>query len=809
MTAVSKPASGELLSRLNATIKTPSLETARNLEEALQAAGFRPVIFGRHNQRASIEANAESDRGVAERLANAFDGSLTAARIAMGQKSERSLTPRNAAQRYFCSDPTKSEWHPQPEKLEPIHLPIVQFWEEDQGAKQRYRKFNPGDGLATVLVRDSGVGLGREEMARTILTLNSDAKLRTFEAIGQFGHGGSSSLFFCESALVMTRPRFDAEGDDVFWTLIYPEKDTDDSKQDLVRMWFADAAGLPLVVRQADLIDPTAFPGTSVWHFGYHRGGWIKKIAGPSQSNPWGRLGRLFFSYPLPFEVHGDLARTDEGRYRTITSPFHRLLKEKAKGKVTYFMPEKREKLMVDGTEYGEFSVVAFVVPEPKDVTNYLESAHPIVLTLNGQNHGEMTGTWLVRANLPELSTSMIVEVRLDGVEQEALSHIITNSRENPKNTIFTAALKERLVALLWDDDGLKQIERRRAEEKANNSNREFNKTLSDFLKRILSDAAGKASPSGGEGWAGTRTGSTTPLPEIPASDPPTALDFISTKPLRVPEGTTRLAKFKSDARPPKYSFAGDNPRLFVSFEPTGEAGKRIAIIGQAEINDRGYGSVSLHCGEDASNPIQESIGAGTLRLKLQSTTGNELMASVEVHLAPKPDRKEKTQMPEVEVNIVFCAPGGDPDGSLSAVLGENVMPLGAFLNKYKTSLPTLAEQDYTYWGEKYDKEGVSVLNVEINVANPSIIKLMNDCANVQERTLTKQRYCEDVVLDCYQHCFRLDAVPDEVWDATQDQENEGRKASEMYLNHDKAVRFAAKERGRIRRAKAADRVEV
>jgi hypothetical protein len=185
------------------------------------------------------------------------------------------------------------------------------------------------------------------------------------------------------------------------------------------------------------------------------------------------------------------------------------------------------------------------------------------------------------------------------------------------------------------------------------------------------------------------------------------------------------------------------------------------------------------------------------------------LIASAEVQLAPKPERKEKAQMPEVEVNIVFCAPGGDPDGSLSAVLGENVEPLGAFLNKYKTALPTLAEQDYTYWGEKYDKEGMSVLAVEINVANPSIIKLMNDCANVQERTLTKQRYCEDVVLDCYQHCFRLDAVPDEVWDATQDQENEGRKASEMYLNHDKAVRFAAKERDRIRRAKAADRVEV
>src|SRR5947209_20260823 len=128
--ATLNPVSGEMLRLLNALVKAPSLETSRALEVQLQRGGFRPQVFGRYNQRASIEANAESDRGITERLANAFDASLTAARVAMEQKSERSLTPRNAAQRYFCSDPTKSDWHPQPERLESIHIPVVQFWEE-------------------------------------------------------------------------------------------------------------------------------------------------------------------------------------------------------------------------------------------------------------------------------------------------------------------------------------------------------------------------------------------------------------------------------------------------------------------------------------------------------------------------------------------------------------------------------------------------------------------------------------------------------------------------------------------------------
>ena len=54
---------------------------------------------------------------------------------------------------------------------------------------------------------------------------------------------------------------------------------------------------------------------------GKNRGGWIKRIAGPEQSNPWGRLTRLFFSYPLPFEIRGAFARTDTETGRRNIDP--------------------------------------------------------------------------------------------------------------------------------------------------------------------------------------------------------------------------------------------------------------------------------------------------------------------------------------------------------------------------------------------------------------------------------------------------------------------------------------------------------
>ena len=57
-------------------------------------------------------------------------------------------------------------------------------------------------------------------------------------------------------------------------------------------------------------------------------------------------------------------------------------------------------------------------------------------------------------------------------LDQEALGEIISNSRETPKNSIFTRSLRERVVELLKDDDALQEIEKQRQEERAKQSSR-------------------------------------------------------------------------------------------------------------------------------------------------------------------------------------------------------------------------------------------------------------------------------------------------------------------------------------------------
>jgi hypothetical protein len=179
---------------LKRLLEKPSLINARLLEQTLREGGFRKVIFGgRINQKASIEAASEGDRGAVERLTNSFDASVTAARVAVGKHiADAATTPRIAIQQLLNANTLHSEWSPADPRISWPN-PTIEFWDETD--KRRFRRIPTGSGLCAMRVSDYGLGISRSNMAGSILALNSDSKLRTFEAVGQFGHGGSAALF--------------------------------------------------------------------------------------------------------------------------------------------------------------------------------------------------------------------------------------------------------------------------------------------------------------------------------------------------------------------------------------------------------------------------------------------------------------------------------------------------------------------------------------------------------------------------------------------------------------------------------------
>ena len=516
----------------------------------------------------------------------------------------------------------------------------------------------------------------------------------------------------------------------------------------------------------------------------------------------------MLFSYPLPFEVIGELARgdTSTGR-RTVKGAYYRLQDTKNES-VEHISPEKQDTLIVGNNPFGKFSVYVIVLKDRHAVSNYLDAFNkPVIITLNGQNHGELTKQLLIDANLPELSTTTIVEIRLDELVGEALREIVSNSREQPKNTVFTRALRDRVQALIEDDEDLKQLELKRQAEKAKQSNEELNKSISRFLSNIFSNAmADPDKDDGGNAPSKSPRESrqpSTPLPLIPESEPPTILEFVREQDVYVSEGTEVSIKFGSDARPPIYKFNGQDACGSVEFVPSHVLGSRIVVLGVNEIGTKGYGSINLLCREDPSKPVQERSLVGTLKVSIMASDGTELKDSINIGIKLKPEKSKNKRHPSIRTKIILCVPPGEDKSSIAALVGVAVSEVGDFgdhLAEYQNALKTSAE-DSAYWSVGSSPGGISELRIEINLAHPQLKNLFQTCSNMKDKTEARERLLRDIALDSYQHVFKLDGLPTGVHEAVTGDVPPEKRASEICLNFEKAIRIAMQEREKTRSA--------
>jgi hypothetical protein len=182
----------------------------------------------------------------------------------------------------------------------------------------------------------------------------------------------------------------------------------------------------------------------------------------------------------------------------------------------------------------------------------------------------------------------------------------------------------------------------------------------------------------------------------------------------------------------------------------------------------------------------------GRLEIKLQTTDGRTLTSTVEIGVSPKPKERERKRRQSVRPKITFCAPqGADCDYLASLFIEDKIATFSAYLEKYRDAL-SVDEKECAYWGESTDRDGESWLIIEVNAAHPRFVAMMKGCATTEERVALKEKIVEDIALDCYQHTFRLDGVPEIVHDQVLTQpDNEGR-AAEICLNFDKAIRMAS-----------------
>ena len=115
------------------------------------------------------------------------------------------------------------------------------------------------------------------------------------------------------------------------------------------------------------------------------------------------------------------------------------------------------------------------------------------------------------------------------------------------------------------------------------------------------------------------------------------------------------------------------------------------------------------------------------------------------------------------------------------------------YLTKYGEVLE-VPPDECTYWGEKSEAAGESLLTIEINAGNAQLKSVLKQCRSVDERIRTKERYVRDVVLDCYQYSFELQETPETVREAIGSDTDERRRAADIHLNNDKALRITLDE---------------
>lgn len=177
--------------------------------------------------------------------------------------------------------------------------------------------------------------------------------------------------------------------------------------------------------------------------------------------------------------------------------------------------------------------------------------------------------------------------------------------------------------------------------------------------------------------------------------------------------------------------------------------------------------------------------------MTIQATDGRVLERSLPVGLRSKPEARLRKLRQSVTLEIRFCVPDGMDLNEIKAAIGEE--EIGSFgpshLGRYRDALE-VADGECAYWGDKTESNGLSKLVVEINAAHSRFKRLLQSVPTAEERIRMKESIVQDIVLDCYQHSFRLEDVPEIVYLQTFTENDEATRAAEICLNFDKALRL-------------------
>lgn len=412
--------------------------------------------------------------------------------------------------------------------------------------------------LPTVDFRDKGIGLLAKDMPKTILSLNHSRKINKKYLIGSFGQGGSTA-FPCSKYTIIISRKFSTNNklNKIAFTIVrYNDKDKENYKMGVYEYMVDKKTNLPL---ELDAPIEEFDSGTLVRHINMD----INKYTSIPVTNPTNSLWFLthmrLFDTVLPLWINDYRKSNTKGsKGRTVSGNFRRLYnsvenKDERGNSIVYSNS-------VNTSFYNDSIRITYWVvdfnnknkPE-KFTTNFIQYSHPIIITFNGQFHGELTNNIIKNdAELPYLDKLLIVHVNCDNISCNLRREMFSSTRESLKETDIQDTLRKTITFILSSDDTLRKLNRERRLSLTSSSTDSdigsITEKIKEKLKKFLPNVPiGDNGPSVGHG---NTDGTIDFLDPIPISDPPTFLKITSRTNSIINKKRKFSVKFKTDADP-------------------------------------------------------------------------------------------------------------------------------------------------------------------------------------------------------------------------------------------------------------------
>ncbi len=398
------------------------------------------AVGGRKNNRGTIDVSTDPGRSLVERLTNGVDAILEAEH-ARHKGIPDCRSPKEAA----------VAWLGVPEGGLSSLTPV-----QRRGLGQKLTvALLPGESREsrTVEVRDSGTGLAPEEMPDTILSLNESNKMQKHYVVGVYGQGGSSTFAWAKYTLIASR----CIGHPTIGFTLVRFDDLPPEEYKTGNYVYLTQNG---TVLQLERPGEEFAAGTQIKHFGYDLSSYDSPV-GPG--SVYGLLNRILFDPVLPVWLDNRIRnyrRIIKGSRNALNGAIDEGDESRRGPDLSHHIPM----FYVPIADHGSIGIEYWVLQQPTSENKvptaaFVNPSKPIVLTLNGQNHAELSRTLVKKeAALPYLAQRLICNVDCNSLTPQAKRALFASTREEAKRGLIYSLIQQEVIRVLKSDDELVRL---------------------------------------------------------------------------------------------------------------------------------------------------------------------------------------------------------------------------------------------------------------------------------------------------------------------------------------------------------------